>query len=306
MDTIPSLGARPSIKDPRTAQHSNLKTLAGVPNIKGGHSYLPSDIEHQRNVGICTAISIVQAAEKFYGKKFSPEFQYLMQKKFMDKNWGEGSSILSALKTAKKFGFLPLEDFPYVTEQDRDVSYSVYIKKLWDIPQVELDRLCTISKNYSLAGYASVGIDPTALANAITTSQAGILTRYEVGSEWWVATDGRISWSSTDINPLRPPTPQTFASGHAVIMSSYDFTTNNWTILANTWSKDWNKQGLADVLLGYYNPTEAWIPYFELEPEQDEELKKELTKKISLLEQIVFLLRKAIELQNKLKGVKHL
>lgn len=301
--SIPSLGARPSIKDPRNVQFKNLKTLAAIPDLKGGVDYTPSDIEHQHKVGICTAISVVQAAEKFYGKKFSPDFHYLMQKKFIDKNWGEGSSLLNSLKSAKRFGFLPIEEFEkHCTEQDRLLPYDEYITKLWDIPQKELDRLSTLSKNYPIQGYADVPITTTDIANAIARSPVGILVRYAVGSEWWTALDGRVSWAAKDINPLRAPTPKTFVSGHGIIMSKYDFSKLNWVTLANTWGKNWNKKGLGNALLGYYSPTEAWLPIFAAKKETEEELKAELQKKISLLQKIVLLYRKVVELTGQIKN----
>ena len=65
-----SFGANESKKDYRTIVHDS--TLS-VPFTKGGVDYAPSDIENQRSVGICTAISLIQNAEKALGKKFSPE-----------------------------------------------------------------------------------------------------------------------------------------------------------------------------------------------------------------------------------------
>jgi len=65
-----------------------------TPLIKGGFNYLPTDILDQKNVGICTAISHIQNRNKANGKTYSADFQYLLQKKFYDMNWTEGSSFL--------------------------------------------------------------------------------------------------------------------------------------------------------------------------------------------------------------------
>jgi hypothetical protein len=69
-------GAKPSPYDIRTFAY----VPSGIP-VSGGTRYTPKDIEHQHKVGICTAISTTQNARKALGKKFSSEFQYLMQKK---------------------------------------------------------------------------------------------------------------------------------------------------------------------------------------------------------------------------------
>src|SRR3990167_1720183 len=102
------LGAQDSPIDKRTIKHSDLAMVV-APLIKGGYDYFPSEISHQRNVGICTAISLTQNRERANNKKYSPDFQYLLQKKYIDQNWTEGSSIFSALKVGKTYGFLPLE-----------------------------------------------------------------------------------------------------------------------------------------------------------------------------------------------------
>jgi hypothetical protein len=107
-------GALHSEIDPRTVKHEDV-SMAGEPLITGGITYDPSEIEHQHRVGICTAISRVQMRQKQTGKKYSPEFQYLLQKRFIDLKWEEGSSVLSAMKVAKIYGFLPIELWTYTT-----------------------------------------------------------------------------------------------------------------------------------------------------------------------------------------------
>ena len=249
-------GAVESSYDSRTYRHDS--TLA-IPLTSGGVSYKPEDIEHQHNVGICTAISLVQNAQKALGKKFSPDFQYLLQKKFVDLNWYEGSSIFSALKVGKNFGFLPLEEFTYVTENDRFLPYSLYIAKLQAIPDAEIYRLIRLCTN-KLAGYAQLGNDSQSLAKGILDSKAGILTRYEVGQEWWTP-----SWNTKDIDPIQPP--QVVVSGHAITESLFDFTLNEKFELPNTWGILWNDLGRGHTIWSQYHCTEAWIPYFDSVPQ---------------------------------------
>lgn len=249
-------GALASPIDSRTIRHSDL-AQAGAPLIKGGIEYAPKDIDNQHNVGICTAIHITQNRGKKNGKKYSPDFQYLLQKKFYDKNWYEGSSIFHALKVAKNYGFLPIELFTHITKEDRNLPYAKYIKKLQAIPEEEINRLIGLCVD-KIAGYANVDIsDPQKIAKAINDSGVGILCRYLVGKEWYTSIDGRVSWLPKDINPIRPPANP--ICGHAITMSAFDYTSSNKQTLPNTWGKEWCRNGSCDILFESYKPTEAWI-----------------------------------------------
>lgn len=261
MEQIAS-GAFESFPDPRTVVYP-VSTM-GAPLVAGGVDYLPTDIEHQHKVGICTAISRVQLRQKQTGKKYSPDFQYLLQKKFYDGNTQEGSSILHANKVAKKIGFLPASLWTYTTESDRYLPYYDYMAKLEAIPISEIVRLAGSPDENGefsgglcvdkIAGYANVNVlDAQAMAKAIDDSigQAGILCRYNVGEDWWVP-----SWNAQDIDPLRPPRNPT--SGHAIIMSKYDYSVPLQQKLANTWGISWCLGGTAHVNWSNYKPTEAW------------------------------------------------
>ncbi len=242
-------GAIDSYNDPRTVKH---ETLGVAPLVKGGTEYLPEDIEHQHIVGICTAISRVQLRQKQTGKKYSPDFQYLLQKKFVDGAWFEGSSIFAANKIAKNYGFLPLELFTHVTEEDRSLPYYQYEAKLRAIPDNEIQRLLKLCVD-KIAGYAQINIsDPQGIAKAITESEGGILCRYETGDTWY-----RPSWQEKDISPLRKPVPAT--GGHAIIMSKFDYTKTALQTLANTWGTQWCRKGSIDIDWSNYSMTEAWI-----------------------------------------------
>lgn len=252
------LGAFESPKDYRTIQSD---AVMSVPLTTGGYDYLPEEIEHQHKVGICTAISLVQMAQKYHKRKYSADFQYLLQKKFIDQNWIEGSSLLSSLKVANKYGFLPAEDFVYVGEKDRFLSYSEYIKKLQAIPDAEITRLLSLCEN-KLAGYTIIDTTiPEKIAAGIQNSDVGILARYNVGSEWWLP-----SWDKKDINPLRPP--KQVVSGHAIIASLYRFNEKKLIRLSNTWGTEWCDLGEADTYHEDYPMLEAWIPHFSKAPEK--------------------------------------
>lgn len=267
------------------------------PNIKGGERYLPEDIENQHNVGICTAISLTQNAKKATGIKYSADFQYLIQKKYVDGNWYEGSSILSALKAARgkedsngNFlygGLLPADKWTFTTEDDRRLPYSEYIKKLQAIPEIEIRKLFWISKNYRIRAYASVPVSRDAMAKAIDESKSGILSRYDIGKEWWTDLMGNISWSKYDLQPLRAP--KTIISGHAVTDSNYN---GNSFRVANSWGKEWAEGGTA-YRYKSYSPTECWLVYYEDVPKEIEDKVKE---RETLKGQILDLLQKVLEL----------
>ena len=249
--------------DSRTVQHGDLVAAGLAPRVKGGYDYLPTDIENQERVGICTGISNEQERRKTTGKKYSADFQYLMQKIY-DGNWLEGSSIFTGLRVAKNIGFLPAELWTWTTEADRKGTYADYIAKLQAIPQAEIDRLKTLCID-KIAGYAQVDVsDHQAIAAAIDNSKAGILCRYSVGAEWWTGRDGVRTFDPLKLNPILPPA--IFISGHAIIMSKYDYTTILMQFLANTWGSEWNNQGVGYTDFNIYKPTEAWVVLETLPP----------------------------------------
>lgn len=245
-----SMGADRSPVDNRTYRHD---TTQVSPLTTGGIHYTPEDIEHQHAVGICTAISLTQNVRKATGKKFSADFQYLLQKKFVDLAWYEGSSIFAALKVGKNYGFLPEELFTHVTEKDRYLPYHLYIAKLQAIPDEEVQRLIALC-TFKLAGYAQLATDAYSLAKGISDSKAGLICRYEVGSEWW----------TNPINPLRAP--KVIISGHAISKTFFDFTSKAVFELPNTWGKLWADHGKGYTDFANYRCTEAWIPYFDTVP----------------------------------------
>jgi hypothetical protein len=260
------LGASESEKDYRTIVHET--TASGGMSQKGGSDYLPHDFDHQHKVGICTAIHLTQNASKVLGRKFSPDFQYLLQKKKYDNRvtsmppWAEGSSIFHSLAVGKVYGFLPIEKFDkWVTQKDRQLPYAQYVEKLKAIPDDEVERLIGQCSD-KLTGYASVNVNtPESIATSIDSSKAGVLARFVVGSEWWLP-----SWSEKDINPLRAPKAP--ITGHAIITSAYDFTSKKMFTHPNTWGTGWNRKGHGDTNFADYRPTEAWIPYYDFIPER--------------------------------------
>jgi hypothetical protein len=287
MPRTPPFGARKSPIDIRTFT-APTKAYASQ---QGGKRYDPQDIEDQSKVGICTAIHLTQNARKATGIKYSAEFQYLLQKKYIDKDWDEGSSIFAALKVAKTYGLLPADQWTHTTQADRGLPYEKYIAKLKAIPQAEIDRLLAIAASYKIKAYASVPVNRDAMAAAIDASEAGILVRFDVGSEWYTSTAGVITWDKSAIEPLRKPS--SVISGHAIIESNYDGYSFR---VANTWGVEWCEDGTAYHVLTKYAPTECWAVYYNDTPaEIDAQLQQReqlLGRVKDLLQQIVAILIK--------------
>jgi peptidoglycan hydrolase-like protein with peptidoglycan-binding domain len=253
-----AFGAIRSKYDKRTLIHDTTVVKA-LPLTTGGMIYPPEDIENQRKVGICTAIDITNQASKFYGKKYSADFQYLIQKSLVDGNWIEGSSVFSALKTANKYGFLPAELFP-ITEKDRIDTYANYLNKLQNLSG-QISYLLTKCEN-KLAGYAQLPYkDPQSIATAINDNPTGIQCMVLVGKEWYTDEQGIVTYAPALIDPIRPP--KIVISGHSIKATYFDFTANQWPLYANTWGTDYDLGGNCHI---GYTPIEAWIPYFTAVP----------------------------------------
>lgn len=272
-ENIYATGAEPSALDIRDFTYKPDKA-----NKIGGERYKPEDIEDQHRVGICTAISLTQNAKKATGVEFSADFQYLLQKKFYDKNWNEGSSARSALHIAKTYGMLPQNEWTHTMESDRKLTYARYIKKLQSVSDAEIERLIKIASVNKLAGYAQVPIDRDMLANAIDESAAGLIVRFVVGNEWYRA----------PIEPLRKSVAP--ISGHLITICNYDGMSYR---VANTWGDDWADKGTAYSNLLTYQPTEAWIPYYTKLPDPIQEQKEQLQ---ALQGQLLALLQKLVAL----------
>ena len=249
------MGALPSEFDPRT----HIIADAEVPEIleKGGKPYSKEDIDDQHKVGICTAISLTQNRQKVTKKKYSPDFQYLLQKTYFDYGWYEGSSAFSALKVGFNYGFLPAELWTHTTEDDRKLSYKMYKAKLQAIPEEEIKRLITLCVD-KIGGYGQIVVNnPQSIARGIIESDAGLICRYDSGKTWYTDINGKHSWDATKINPIRKPIPAT--SGHLIIASEFDFTRGNLIKHPNTWGTSWCLEGQCHINNDDYRMTEAWL-----------------------------------------------
>ena len=168
----------------------------------------------------------------------------------------------------------------FTTEADLKLSYSKYIAKLQKVTDAQIADLLTKTIK-RVRAYASVPTDRDSMATAIDECEAGLLTRYSLGKEWW----------SKPIEPLRPPKDP--ISGHAVIDSNYN---GDSFRIANGWGIDWCDEGTAYRLHSLYKPTEAWIVYYDEAPDHVEE---QLKKRLELMGKLKDLMQKLLELMNK-------
>lgn len=235
-------------------------------------------IDNQFFVGICTSEAVAMRAHKHFGIKFSADFQYLIQKKFIDGNWGEGSSGFSACKGGHKYGFLPQSEWTHTTEEDRKLPYHKYIKKLQAIPDSEIMRLLNISKKYKIAAYAKVKSNtPEALASAIHET-GSVISRFVIGSEWY----------SVNMNKDREQAlsfPKYPTSGHLVNITKR---VGDSYRIANSFGKQWARGGTAYGLFSQYRPTEMWQVWFADVP-------KEITDQIEQKDKISGILKEILQ-----------
>lgn len=280
-----SFGAEKSPFDLRTFRYSADK--AALPPHSAGESWANTAyIDDQHRVGICTAISMTMRAHRHFGVQFSPDFQYLLQKKYVDGNWNEGSSALSACKVGNKYGFLPKDKWKFTTEEDRKLSYSKYIDKLKRITDAEIEEMLQEAAKYKISAYAKLNNSVYDLGGAIAENGA-VIARFVVGEEWW----------KTPIEPLRRAAKP--ISGHLVNITKR---VGDSYRIANSWGKDWVDGGTAYGLYATYSPTEMWQVWFSGVPNEIEEQKKKLA---SLQGQLITLLQKyVIELSKKLWSIR--
>lgn len=222
------------------------ETFANVPPVKYDANYSKIPVQHQHKIGICTAEAVCTLIEYFRndGVVLSRRFTFLVGKTLVDGNLYEGSSIKSMLHGAYKYGTQPESVIP----SDTTMAYADFIN--FDITPY----LNTAKK---IPGYVNVLVDNASLASGVYT-YGGIACRFECGESWYTSLDGRISWNSKDILPLRHP--KVVVTGHAVVQTGYDFSDASYpkAIIRNSWSKKWADEGDGYSNLKNYFPTEAW------------------------------------------------
>lgn len=257
-------GAIESPKDSRTIKEPKVSLLAYFTFPKdGGREIKPECILDQNRVGICTSISLVELIFDRTSKRFSEDFQYLIQKKYYDKGWFEGSSVFNAIKAGYDVGFLPKEIFDQYFQRDPNENYDSYSSRLKQIADNETLMKELLAKcEKVIQGYTNIGTSLVALAKAIDDTENGVLARYTCGWSWFYKYVNGIlhnCWNGESIEPITEPvaTPTFPITGHAVPMPVYKMAA---LYVGNTWSKLWCADGHSKI---DYLPTEAYKVYFK-------------------------------------------
>lgn len=293
MDTeYRATGAFPSPKDFRNFKYSPKLDLGVATQLyEGGEVWGPEYIDDQHAVGICTAIALTMKAKRHFKINFSPDFQYLLQKKFYDSKtplgWAEGSSAYHAILVGYNYGFLPRMEFDkWITEADRKLSYSKYIKKLQAIPDEEIDKLLEIAKEYKVSSFAEVPLSRDTLATA-TLKSDGLLARFVIDESWWTVNIGdRDKLVNTGYKK----------SGHIVNDVRFAGTSRR---IVNSWGPKWSKDGTAYYLLNEMYPSEAWSVWFGDSPLPDE-IEKQKAEKEKLIGQLKKILQQLLVIYRRL------
>lgn len=285
MEQEHATGALASPFDLRTFVYNGLDK-AGENIYEVGESWEHSKfIEDQHSVGICTSISMTMKARKHFDIDFSDDFQYLLQKKFIDGNWNEGSSAFSACKVGHKYGFLPQSEWNYTSINDRKLSYDKYITKLRAIPDAEINRLLAIAAKYKIKAYAKIAQNTEAMGAAISEN-GSLIARFVTGKEWYSSV-----MNKNPEQPLRQPAIP--VSGHLVNITKRHGDSYR---IANSWGTDWARGGTAYGLFSgvpMCRPTEMWQVWFADIPQ---EIDEQLEQRKRLLGQIKDLLQQLLEL----------
>lgn len=245
-----NFGAFESKKDERTVRNEDVSKGGALPISDVKIFSLPH--VNQNKVGICTACAVVQVAEKELwddGFRGSIEWLYKMGKVLVDKNMTEGSSALTMLKTAQKYGIPSEEKFPSNTNR----SYSDFMKDT-NITEAMLADAAL----HKIPGYAAVGLNEGDLMSAIFSSKGGLVTRMTTGAQWYTDINGNVSWNKKDIEPLRATTQS--QGGHLIAQVGYDSSKGLYLKDRNSWGDVWCDKG--DVHMFYETIkrdfTEAW------------------------------------------------
>lgn len=238
---IPTTGAIPS---PRDYRDIPFESIAGATELPKKHiediSNLP--VWHQKKIGSCVG----QAAGKYAQhlnrietssiKNLSPRFLYALAKS-RDNYAGEGTYPSLMAKIVKDNGVATDATVP--TDNSLDHEAFVYNRKEANIPRESF----TEARPYRSGGYAFVDFkNKEALKRAIIEGHGALITVH-LGDEWYTAADGRRSWKSKDILPLR--TPKVVVSGHAIFLYGYEVQDDGRTLFyfLNSWSDAWGDKG---------------------------------------------------------------
>lgn len=263
-------GADPSPDDYRTVT-SDLLAGATPPtdslscSLKEKHA-VPLDYDHvndlcnQRKLGICTMCAVRMAAEQHFkdGVRLSEYWGYIIQKLLVDGNLYEGSSALSSLKCANKYG-IPSKEMEEKYPLKVDGTYKEFIADLQEKYPTVPEEIFTDAAKHKIPGYYKVNLDPVSIAKELQENRL-IVIRMVAGENFYTDKNGRYTRDGDKLFPLRiPEKPE---SGHLLAANAHDgLTVAQYIDGPNSWSRTWGNNGYFDFQFETQYPkyfTEAW------------------------------------------------
>lgn len=288
-----SFGAVESFNDPRTLESTSFATAVEV--AESGKVVLDfdhvNDLCNQKSLGICTMCGVRLAAENFFrdGVRLDEYWGYLMGKTLIDDplfGHFEGSSALTMLKTANKYG-IPEEkfcdDFPLKTNGTYNQFIQSFINSYnGEIPKAILEN----AAKHKIPGYFRIASNPVAnyspdASEIVRNIKSGrvVIGRFALGGNLHTDKEGNYTRKASDLLPVRAPEQVT--SGH--IMDINEFWKGGLELGGpNSWSRTWcpdnEKQEAGYYWFEYYTQqryfTEAWAI---MKPEDKYIFNKDLT-----------------------------
>lgn len=263
-----SFGAEPSLEDYRTLSADMFAGADEVPERNRVDLDRPctDDLCNQKKIGICTKCSVRMAAEVHFkdGVRLNEYWGYLIGKTLIDDPmYGgyhfEGSSALTMLKAAHKYGIPTLEiseKYPLKTngtyEEFRNHFLHIYGGV---IPQAILNDAAA----HKIPGYYQVPVNPTAIARELAAGRL-VITRFAVGENWYEDAEGNYSRKPRDLFPLRAP--KAVESGHLTVLNENDgLLMTSLFAGPNSWGEGWGDDGFYNFVFNVQAPhylTEAW------------------------------------------------
>lgn len=245
-----SFGAVESIDDPRTIESSSIATAGEVKQEgKVVLDFEPvDDLCNQKKLGICTMCGVRLAAENFFrdGVRLSEYWGYLIGKTLIDDplfGHFEGSSALTMLKTANKYG-IPEQEFCKKFPLETNGTYAQFIQSfLVKYNGVIPAEILENAAKHKIPGYFRIASNPLAknapdsveVARQIDQGRV-VVARFALGGNLNTDKNGNYSRLAADILPVRAP--KEITSGHIMDINEY------WkgsTELGgpNSWSRTW-------------------------------------------------------------------
>lgn len=247
-------------KSPADDRDHSLAAYAPVATMALPVSYYPNmegiNVWMQNKLGACVghAAGKSQQVCRFHDTgailPLSARFLYAMAKT-QDGSTEEGTYPRIVASVMKNTGCATEATCPNDTTLDH-ATYC-YNFKAANIPAAALAEATKVK----ISNYAWADISEQGIKSAIQIAgenKGGVFMLVKIGSEWWTAPDGRISWTAADVLPLR--VPQNSVGGHEIYPYAFD-EKNGRTIIIfrNSWSTAWGNNGDGWFFL------DEWLPY---------------------------------------------